>query len=217
MNCCDLSSTGLNDITANNITSDNITIFSKLNISGFSNLNELLVNDNATFISSLNISGFTTLNNKTSLFSSLNVSGFTTLNNDTTILSALNVSGFTTLNNDINIYGQLNVSGLHVLDVLNIHKTGLSTLYNFRSDNSNSFVRLIGTSILVHSPLASSNSNFLGGASQSACLTKIDETGKINVFHPYNILLPNKLQGFWVVHDEIEGFHQQAIINASKF
>ena len=39
----------------------------------------------------------------------------------------------------------------------------------------------------------------------------------MNVFHPYNILLPNKFQGFWVVHDEIEGFHQQAIINAGKF
>ncbi len=45
-------STGLNDIDANNITSDNITIlvFSNLNVSGFSNLNELLVNDKATFL-----------------------------------------------------------------------------------------------------------------------------------------------------------------------
>ena len=44
MNCCGLSSTDLNDINANNITSDNITILSNLNVSGFSNLNELLVN-----------------------------------------------------------------------------------------------------------------------------------------------------------------------------
>ncbi len=36
MDCRGLSSTGLNDIDANNITSDNITIFSKLNVSGFS-------------------------------------------------------------------------------------------------------------------------------------------------------------------------------------
>jgi hypothetical protein len=57
MNCCGLSSTGLNDIDANIITSDNITIFSNLDVSGFSNLNELLVNDNATFITSLNIKG----------------------------------------------------------------------------------------------------------------------------------------------------------------
>jgi hypothetical protein len=43
MNFCGLSSTGLNNIDANNITSDNITVYSNLNVSGFSNLNELLV------------------------------------------------------------------------------------------------------------------------------------------------------------------------------
>ncbi len=53
MNCCGLSSTGLNDIDANNITSDNITIFSNLNVSGFSNLNELLVNDAIDFLFSI--------------------------------------------------------------------------------------------------------------------------------------------------------------------
>ena len=118
---------------------------------------------------------------------------------------------------------KVNYSIIQNQNQINIHETGLSTLYNFRSDNSNSIVRLTGPSILVRSPLETlfdssiSNSNFLAGASSSACLTKIDETGKINVFHPYNILLPNKLQGFWVVHDEIEGFHQQAILNAAKF
>ncbi len=44
-----LSSTGLRNIDANEITSDNINIFS-INVSGFSNLNELLVNNNATFM-----------------------------------------------------------------------------------------------------------------------------------------------------------------------
>jgi hypothetical protein len=44
MNLCGLSSTGLNYINTNNITSDNITIFS--NLKWFSNLNELLVNNN---------------------------------------------------------------------------------------------------------------------------------------------------------------------------
>ncbi len=53
MNCCGLSSDGLNDINANNITSDNITIFSNLNVSGFSNFKELSVNDNVIVISSL--------------------------------------------------------------------------------------------------------------------------------------------------------------------
>ncbi len=42
MNCCGLSSTGLNDINANNITSDNITIFLNLNVRGFSYLNPRL-------------------------------------------------------------------------------------------------------------------------------------------------------------------------------
>ncbi len=62
MDIYNLSSTGLKNIDANEITSDNTTIFSKLNVSGFSNLNELLINNNATFITSLNISGSTTLN-----------------------------------------------------------------------------------------------------------------------------------------------------------
>ena len=39
MNCCGLSSTGLNDIDANNITSDNITVYSNLNVSGYSFFN----------------------------------------------------------------------------------------------------------------------------------------------------------------------------------
>ena len=47
MDFCGLSSTGLQNIDANNITSDNTTIYSSLNVSGFSNLNELTVNGNA--------------------------------------------------------------------------------------------------------------------------------------------------------------------------
>jgi hypothetical protein len=89
---CGLSSTGLNHIDANELTLDNITVFPNLNVSGYSFLNNVLINNNTTLLSSLNVSGFTTLNNKTSLLSSLNVSGFTTLNNNTTLLSSLNVS-----------------------------------------------------------------------------------------------------------------------------
>jgi hypothetical protein len=37
MDCCGLSSTGLKNIDANEITSGNISIFSKLNVSGLSN------------------------------------------------------------------------------------------------------------------------------------------------------------------------------------
>jgi hypothetical protein len=106
MNCCGLSSTGLNDINANNITSDNITIYSNLNFSGFSNLNELLVDNNVSFISSLNVSGFTTLN-KTTRLSSLNVSGFVCL---------LPVCGSTTPARCV--FGpQLQLSACHLMDV----------------------------------------------------------------------------------------------------
>ena len=168
MDCCGLSSTGLQDIDANNITSDNTTIYSSLNVSGFSNLNELTVNNNVTFITSLNVSGFTTLNettlvsslnvsgfttlNNTTVISSLNVSGFTTLNNNTSLLASLNVSGFTNLNNNTTINGSLYISGLNVLETLNTHGTGLSTLYNFRSDNPVAIVSQDSTSFstLIH-------------------------------------------------------------------
>ncbi len=50
MNCCGLTSTGLQDIEANNITSDNITIYSNLNVSGITNL-----------YNSLNVSGTTNM------------------------------------------------------------------------------------------------------------------------------------------------------------
>jgi hypothetical protein len=39
MDCFTLSSTGLYDIDANTITSDNITVYSKFNVSGFTTLN----------------------------------------------------------------------------------------------------------------------------------------------------------------------------------
>ena len=41
MDCCGLSSTGLNDIDANNITADNITISSSLTVSGTNILLEI--------------------------------------------------------------------------------------------------------------------------------------------------------------------------------
>jgi hypothetical protein len=81
MCCCGLSSTGLQNIDANEITSDNITVYSNLNVSGYSFFNNILAENNFTFLSSLNISGDAKLNNKTTLLSSLNISGYTTLNN----------------------------------------------------------------------------------------------------------------------------------------
>ncbi len=50
MDCCGLSSTGLKNVDANDITTDDIIIFSFLNVSGFSTWNKLIVNNNATFI-----------------------------------------------------------------------------------------------------------------------------------------------------------------------
>jgi hypothetical protein len=105
-------------------------------VSGFSNFNEVTVHNNA-LLSSLNASGFTILNNNTTLLSSLNVSGFTILNNSTSLLSLLNVRGITNLNDNTTINGSLHLSGLNVLEPLNTHGTGLSALYNFRSDNPN--------------------------------------------------------------------------------
>ena len=46
---------------------------------------------------------------------------------------------------------------------------------------------------------------------------KIDKDGKINIYHPPIVLLPSRSAGFWIVHDEIESLHIQAIVNAAKF
>ena len=239
MDCCGLSSTGLQNIDANELTSDNATIYSSLNVSGYSFFNNVLINNNSTLLSSLNVSGFTTLNNKTTIISSLNVSGFTTLNNDTNVNALLYVSGINileTLNNQSTNLSMLISSDSDILQTLNNYSTDLSILFNndlnttqiinnHTTDLSlfNSLINIVDNSTAIHgvediifvTPL--SNSNAAGGITQSACLTKIDPLGKLNVFHPFNILLPTKLQGNWIVHDEIEGFHQQSIINAAKF
>ena len=62
-----------------------------------------------------------------------------------------------------------------------------------------------------------SNSNYITSASSSACLTKIDTNGKLCVYHPVNILLPIRTEGFWIVHDELESLQKQAIIDLGKF
>ena len=86
MECCGLSSTGLNDIDANNITSDNISVISSLTVSGtniLSSITDILssINKANSFIgstsSSLNITGTTNINfnvNNT-IFTKINQSG----------------------------------------------------------------------------------------------------------------------------------------------
>ncbi len=39
MNCCGLSSTGLQDIDSNDVIADNITLLPNLNVNGTTNLN----------------------------------------------------------------------------------------------------------------------------------------------------------------------------------
>ena len=220
MSCCGLSSTGLNNIDANELTSDNITVFSNLNISGYSFLNNVLINNNTTLLSSLNVSGFTTLKNNTTLLSSLNVSGFTTLNNTTNINASLNVSGINilqTLNNYSTDLSVLSNSNTNIYQTLNNYSTDLSILFNNDSNTLqivnnhttdlsifNSLINIVDNSTAIHgvvdiifdTPL--SNSNAASGFTQSACLTKIDSLGNLNVFHPFNVLLPTKLQGSWI-------------------
>jgi hypothetical protein len=208
MNCCGLSSTGLENIDANEFTSDNTTIYSNLNVSGNTNLNNVIVYGSSEFISSLNVSGFATLSNNTTINGTLNVSGFTILSNNTTI------------------NGSLYLSGLNVLETLNIHGTGLSTLYNFRSDNQDALVTKDSSdfSTLIHGVYPGAEikfdtvlSNSQSGTEGNIYLTKIDTNGKLNVYHKYNALIPLKLQEYWVVHDELEKICLQAEQNIAKF
>ena len=226
MHCCGLSSTGLENIDADEITSDNSTIFSNLNVSGNTNLNNTFVYGNTSLLSSLNVSGFTTLKNNTTIYGTLNVSGFSNLSNDTTIFGKLNVSNFTILSNNTTINGSLYISGLNVLETLNIHGTGLSTLYNFRSDNPEALITQDTTtfSTLIHTFYPGSEIKFDTILSKNrfpiegnTCLSKIDQDGKLNVYHKYDILLPSKPDNHWVVHDELSNIHKQAILNAAKF
>ena len=125
MNCCGLSSTDLQNIDANELTSDNSTVFSNLNVSGF-----------------------TTLSNDTSIFGTLNVNNFTILANNTTINGALYLSGVNVLssidninkcigpsNSALNITGTTNITfnagGLASSYIdssgLNLYHTGMTT------------------------------------------------------------------------------------------
>jgi hypothetical protein len=51
----------------------------------------------------------------------------------------------------------------------------------------------------------------------NACLTKIDSSVQLYVYHPFNILFPIRTTGYWIVHDELESFQKQAIIDFAKF
>jgi hypothetical protein len=62
MNCCGLSWTGLQNIYANELTSDNSNVFSNLNVGGFTTLSK----DTYIFVT-LNVDNFTILSNNQKL------------------------------------------------------------------------------------------------------------------------------------------------------
>ena len=73
MDCCNLSSSELQDIDANDIIADNITILSRLNVSGITNLhNSLNVDGTTNIYNSLNVQGVNILNSINNLNSIIN-------------------------------------------------------------------------------------------------------------------------------------------------
>jgi hypothetical protein len=74
MNCSGFSSTGLQNINANEISLDNTTIFSNSNVCGFTNFKKFMVFGNNTSLSTLNVSGLKKITNKTTVLTSLNPS-----------------------------------------------------------------------------------------------------------------------------------------------
>ena len=96
---------------------------------------------------------------------------------------------------------------------------GLSTLINFRSDNTQAIVTQNSTySALVHGVYSGSEiifdtfisiSNYL--IAGNTCLTKIDTMGRLNVFHAVDSFLPTRAAGYWIVHDELSGVQKDLL------
>jgi hypothetical protein len=61
-----------------------------------------------------------------------------------------------------------------------------------------------------------SKSIFISQGIGTEFLTKIDTDSKLCVYHPTNILLPTRTEGYWIVQ-ELESLQKQAIIDAGKF
>ena len=117
MSCCGLSSTGLNNIDANEFTSDNATVFSNLYVGG-----NTILNNATTILSSLNVSV------------SLYVSGLNVLQTFNDIngyigasISGLNITSNSSIN--FNVGTQLTVINLSGLSVF--HKALETFPYNY--------------------------------------------------------------------------------------
>ncbi len=96
---------------------------------------------------------------------------------------------------------------MNVLDTLNSFGTGLSTSYNFRSDNESALItRESATfSTLIHgiNPGSEikfgtilSKNNAFAQLTGTEFLTKTDTDSKLCVYHPINILLPTRSELF---------------------
>ena len=110
MSFCGLSSTGLNNIDANEFTSDNATVFSNLYVGG-----NTVLNNATTILSSLITSGFLHVSDLNVLQTFNNINGYIG-----TSISGLNITSNSSIN--FNVGTQLtviNLSGLSVFhDVL---------------------------------------------------------------------------------------------------
>ena len=103
MSCCGLSSTGLNNIDANEFTSDNATVFSNLYVGG-----NTILNNATTILSSLNVSGSLHVSGLNVLQTFNNINGYIG-----TSISGLNITSNSSIN--FNVGTQLtviNLSGL---------------------------------------------------------------------------------------------------------
>jgi hypothetical protein len=65
-----------------------------------------------------------------------------------------------------------------------------------------------GSEIIFGTILSKSNAFTQGIGTEF--LTKIDTNSKLCVYHPFNVLLPIRTEGYWVVHDELETLQKQA-------
>ncbi len=127
-----MNSSGIYDINAYNLTTNNATVLSTLNIGGYiagsgSGLTNLIFDNiiikpdlaTAANLNSLSTNSILSISNlqitSTSLLNETNFSNILVFN-ASTIHSSFNVSGITTLSNNTNIIGTLNISGNTLLN-----------------------------------------------------------------------------------------------------
>ena len=114
-----VNSSGVYNVNAYNIISNNTTVLSSLNSNTFTS-------NNTTILSTLNVSGFTILNNNTTLNSSLNVHG-------SSLNSLVNIHNTTTYNASAKNYS-LNVTGYSNLGGVLINGQDNNQIYNPSGD-----------------------------------------------------------------------------------